>query len=558
MLIDLTSPSRSTKALQDRLNAQFQWNLRPATVLHGALTNVVKPSPHQQLAAALQTSHGHELVQYSRSYWYSLASLGRTALHLPSTERTKGPSHPNGRYGAPIPTAPTPVPDTLWPLMGPSMPSYQTILIEANPWGDAARWFYALSHTSFQQLLHQLPELRAAFISRLNDRNVPLDARGTPALLEERVARSTMEWNVATPVLDDACAAWTTQMIDHLSRRAIPSWIRACGIARVIAYDHSEIDLTPDNLRTVQALAQEVHTQWVSSCGQTVRHLVPTLFSRHAVAMAIEPTVRPVEPRHPSIAHAPLLRHLAQNPDWDVHPDQGLEVASTLLDMGAPVDVVARQSPSPLSVAVRNNRRTLVHWLLDHGADIDRPSADLRPVHLALTCGHVDLAKDLLRRGARHRLASAHVSHAPMLKHLVRLLVDSGTNVNEHLSDQDLVRTRQTVLHWAVAQDLPAMVAWLITRGADPSIQDHHQRSAWDLATTVQKHRSTLTQLQGPLATRSIAQVLHEAFLAHERQALHEVLHNAPFPGTMEGVAEPGAVPAEDRSCVAPRSRSRL
>lgn len=86
-----------------------------------------------------------------------------------------------------------------------------------------------------------------------------------------------------------------------------------------------------------------------------------------------------------------------------------LEVVELLLDLGAPVNVAARNdmSVTPLGSAVANRRLEVADRLLAHGAEVNaRQSGGYTPLHGAAENGHAAMVNLLLAHGADAALRS--------------------------------------------------------------------------------------------------------------------------------------------------------
>ena len=126
---------------------------------------------------------------------------------------------------------------------------------------------------------------------------------------------------------------------------------------------------------------------------------------------------------------------------WAAHWDN-LQIADLLLGAGADVNATNELGVAPLSLACVNGSAAMVDRLLERGADANH--ALPTGVTALMTCartGSVDA---------------------------VRLLLDRGASV-----DEQETRWGQTALMWAIAENHPAVVATLVTAGADVDHRSH-------------------------------------------------------------------------------------
>jgi uncharacterized protein len=116
------------------------------------------------------------------------------------------------------------------------------------------------------------------------------------------------------------------------------------------------------------------------------------------------------------------------------------ELVDRLLKKGAKANVVNRYGASPLHEAVRVASPELTGMLLEAGADANAANEDgMTPLMLAARTGNVTVAESLVKAGA-------------------------DVNRREQFKDQSAVM-------WAAGENHPAMVAFLVAKGADLSIR---------------------------------------------------------------------------------------
>jgi ankyrin repeat protein len=208
--------------------------------------------------------------------------------------------------------------------------------------------------------------------------------------------------------------------------------------------------------------------------------------------------------------HATLLHYVGANGvegGRQKTPANAIEVAKTLLDAGAEVDVLADMyenkcttmsmlvsSCHPAKVGLQT---ALAETLLDYGAALDGPgSAWQSAIMTALVFGYLNTAQTLAKRGAPvDNLAAAaglgwiddvarllpaadsqsrHIALALAAQHghadVVRMLLDAGADPNRY--NPDGYHSHATPLHQAVWSDHAGVVRLFVERGARLDIQD--------------------------------------------------------------------------------------
>lgn len=145
-------------------------------------------------------------------------------------------------------------------------------------------------------------------------------------------------------------------------------------------------------------------------------------------------------------------------------------IVATLIDAGAPLDVVSRYGESALSVASLHGDFSLVTTLLERGADPE--PLGWTPLFFEVAAGNLEAVTDLLKKGARLDqrdrwertpfLLGVHAGH----QHIARFLLDQG-------SDRSAKgRCGRTALMYAISRDNATMLNWLIEMGWDPEESD--------------------------------------------------------------------------------------
>jgi ankyrin repeat protein len=175
-------------------------------------------------------------------------------------------------------------------------------------------------------------------------------------------------------------------------------------------------------------------------------------------------------------------------------------VAQRLIDRGADVNLAGRSNVTPVSAASYRGNDAIVESLLAHGADDRAPDQTGKaPIVYAAASARVDVVARLLKRdidvNARYpndltllMWASGPDESAPEPQAIlvVQQLLDAGARID----DRD---TRgRTALMVAAEGGHAGIANLLLTRGADPSLQDKAGKRAADL--------SKLTSLRERLA----------------------------------------------------------
>jgi ankyrin repeat protein len=153
---------------------------------------------------------------------------------------------------------------------------------------------------------------------------------------------------------------------------------------------------------------------------------------------------------------------------------ENLEICRTLLSKNADPNLCVEDGITPLGRAVFDNSLGVAELLLDHGAEVDRPSASeeavkgvCSPLHIAASRQHKEMVAFLLRRKADPNAldpegwsvlcTASRVGEVDMIDQLVA----AGAEVNKVCT-----RTEMTALHVAVKH--PEAVRALLKHGADP------------------------------------------------------------------------------------------
>ena len=138
------------------------------------------------------------------------------------------------------------------------------------------------------------------------------------------------------------------------------------------------------------------------------------------------------------------------------------------------VDARASWDESPIEAAAQLGRRDIIEYLLSRGAPLDfftacvLGRADVVQTELA---SHPDRARD---HGV-HGLPSLYFAAIGGQREIAERLLAGGAEVND-------AAQAAAPIHGAVLGGSAEMIAWLLERGADPSLPDYEGRSAPALA----------------------------------------------------------------------------
>ena len=138
------------------------------------------------------------------------------------------------------------------------------------------------------------------------------------------------------------------------------------------------------------------------------------------------------------------------------------------------VNARASWNERPIEAAAQLGRRDIIDYLVSRGAPVD--------FFTACVLGRGDLVEaELARDPARARSRGVHglpaLYFAAIGGHpsIAEVLVAHGAAVND-------AAQAAAPVHGAVMGGSGDMIAWLLERGADPTLPDHEGRSAPDLA----------------------------------------------------------------------------
>ena len=176
------------------------------------------------------------------------------------------------------------------------------------------------------------------------------------------------------------------------------------------------------------------------------------------------------------------------------------ETMNMLLDAGADVNFTNRKGATALSHACVMGHMDLAKQLVKRGAKIDTKPCELgSPLHWAAGSGNIDMCFWLINdlnvpidivdtNGGTPLLVAIHSKHSD----LVQFLVERGANVNHIVS-----RDQSTPLHIAAAAGTVEDVKYLLDSGANPEAKDKDGDTPLKVAEETQQ-KSKITELSKP------------------------------------------------------------
>ncbi len=162
-----------------------------------------------------------------------------------------------------------------------------------------------------------------------------------------------------------------------------------------------------------------------------------------------------------------------------------------LLKAGADLSAVDEGKESALTLAVMTGDVALAEVLLKAKADVNQGRATEKPLSLAAFFDHLPMMGLLLGHGARGSVNDGGLVYAAMNGSVpaVQALLDAGASVNDQIKTGDVP---ENALIAAVYSDYQSkdVVRLLLAHGADPTVRDSHDLTAFQYAT-----RRTRTEL---------------------------------------------------------------
>ena len=163
-----------------------------------------------------------------------------------------------------------------------------------------------------------------------------------------------------------------------------------------------------------------------------------------------------------------------------------LAIARLLIDNGADIEGFGGYAWSsggrPLHIAANHDNVGVARLLLEAGADPNALAGDRPPLEWSVGQGVrvAATATVLMDAGAEYNLL--HLVHFKLLD---RLEEEMGGRINELYPWHDVEPT--SLLHMAVRNDFPAVVEWLLERGADPDLVDANGVTPKKVAVTAER-----------------------------------------------------------------------
>ncbi len=161
-----------------------------------------------------------------------------------------------------------------------------------------------------------------------------------------------------------------------------------------------------------------------------------------------------------------------------------IDVAWSLLQFGADVNVLDSGGGNPLHRASEGGRADIVRLLLEHNADVDLlAKGHETPLVVASHSGHMEIVRLLVQEGADVNSRENHgftpLNFASGNGHLdvVRFLIDSGADMDSPNNEG------RTPLHAAASNGHLDIIKLLLGSGADFNIHDNDDKTPLDVAT---------------------------------------------------------------------------
>ena len=133
--------------------------------------------------------------------------------------------------------------------------------------------------------------------------------------------------------------------------------------------------------------------------------------------------------------------------------------------------------PDFLNLAVQQNNKELVRWLLEKGCNINAQDEMQRsPIHWATIFGNKDMVEFLLQNGAdinlrtKHDYTLIHLAIWYGKLHLVEVFAQNGANVDQMLPDGTIAS--HVVLRWAINGNKRETVLILLENGTKINCRD--------------------------------------------------------------------------------------
>ena len=285
---------------------------------------------------------------------------------------------------------------------------------------------------------------------------------------------------------------------------------------RVVGEAYRDLAITPflaeyyppygaDGVTLKAALANVVLTGFTLDGGEEYESFTAeTVSERLRLLMAIDrvdlPTVEAMLEANPALAKVRYYTEdspetgatfLTRNMDpwvlWTPELRAGnLAVARLLIENGADIEGFGGYAWSaggrPLHIAANHDNVGVARLLLEAGADPNALARDRPPLQWSVGQGVrvAATATVLMDGGAEYNLL--HLVH---FKLLARLEAELDGRINDLFPVHDAEPT--SLLHIAVRNDFPDVVAWLLERGADPDLVDANAMTPKQVAVTADR-----------------------------------------------------------------------
>lgn len=158
------------------------------------------------------------------------------------------------------------------------------------------------------------------------------------------------------------------------------------------------------------------------------------------------------------------------------------DIVILLLSSGAQVDQTDSLDRTPLYDAAIYGRLEIANTLIQYGAEVDVIAGNYTPLSIASQNGHADVISALLENGAKpnrkvglRKAKAIHFASANGHTDSVRLLLDAGAEVNglDHRSSTPL---HEALTGGTASRNLD-VIRLLLQRGADPNIMNDKGQS---------------------------------------------------------------------------------
>lgn len=156
-----------------------------------------------------------------------------------------------------------------------------------------------------------------------------------------------------------------------------------------------------------------------------------------------------------------------------------------------PMDVVGAQKRPPMDVAIVQNKKKIIEFLIARGADVNvKSKGGITPLHKA---GSKEIAELLIKYGANINAQTNGNDGSPLYyavgfdKEVVEVLIAHGADVNYKN------QSGNTPLHLAVSSNQKEIVELLINHGAEMGVKDRNGETPLDMA--VRNNRGELVTL---------------------------------------------------------------